>query len=167
MGSRRAGRVPPLRVLTASRKQILGRGRDSARPEFSAHMRGVGHNTGADTMNKYDKRVIAAALQALPDPDSGIRPSRRRLAVLVRDSRNLQSDESRCAPRSPAALFCIHQIQMSLFLPFTDVTVTVAEVGRRAGVKPWRSAAPDRRLIDWSSQPHPLFYRASARSLGS
>jgi hypothetical protein len=30
-----------------------------------------------------------------------------------------------------------------------------------------RSAAPDRRPIDRSSQPHPLFYRASASSLGS
>jgi hypothetical protein len=39
-------------------------------------------------------------------------------------------------PKKPSGSFCIHQIQMSLFLPFTDVTVTVAEVGRRASVKP-------------------------------
>jgi hypothetical protein len=64
--------------------------------------------------------VIAAALRALADPVSGIRPSRRRPAVLVRDSRNLQSDESRCAPRCPAALFCVHQIQRSACLPFKN-----------------------------------------------
>ena len=48
------------------------------------------------TTQGADGRVIAAALQALADPASGIRPSRRRLAVLVTDSRNLQSDETRC-----------------------------------------------------------------------
>jgi hypothetical protein len=54
--------------------------------------------------------------------------------------------------------------------PNRDVTVSaiykchssVVGVGRRAGVKPQRSAAPERRPIERSSQPHPLFYRASA-----
>jgi len=50
---------------------------------------------------------------------------------------------------------------MSPSLPFTNVT----EVGRRAGAEPRRSAAPDRRPIDRSLKPHPLFYRASASSL--
>jgi len=58
---------------------------------------------------------------------------------------------------------CVHQIQMSPSLPFTNVT----GVGRRAGAEPRRSAAPDRRPIDRSLKPHPLFYRASQRSLGS
>jgi hypothetical protein len=44
---------------------------------------------------------------------------------------------------------------------------SVAGVGRRAVAEPRRSAAPDRRPIGWSSQPHPLFDRASISSLGS
>jgi hypothetical protein len=36
----------------------------------------------------------------------------------------------------------------------------------RAGEEPRRSAAPDRRPIERSSQPHPLSYRAGASSLG-
>src|SRR5215469_5993131 len=38
---------------------------------------------------------------------------------------------------------CVHQIEMSLFLPFRNVTLV--GVGRRAGAEPRRSAAPDRR----------------------
>jgi hypothetical protein len=65
MESRRAAEVPPLRVLTARTKRSVSADENSARPEFSTHG-GVGHNTEADTMNKYDKpHVIAAALQAL------------------------------------------------------------------------------------------------------
>src|SRR5947208_16569918 len=58
---------------------------------------------------------------------------------------------------------CVHQIEMSLFLPFRNVTVV--GVGRRAGAEPQRSAAFDRRPIDRSSHPHPLsIERAPARS---
>jgi hypothetical protein len=60
-------------------------------------------------------------------------------------------------------LSCVHQIQMSPPLPFTNVR----GVGWRAGAEPMRSAAPDRRPIDRSSQPHRLFYRVSASALGS
>src|SRR5205823_5502963 len=59
--------------------------------------------------------------------------------------------------------YCVHQIEMSLFLPFRNVTVV--GVGRRAGAEPQRSAALDRRPIDRSSHPHPLsIERAPARS---
>jgi hypothetical protein len=51
---------------------------------------------------------------------------------------------------------CVHQIQMSPCLPFTNVTLAVVGVGRRAGAEPRRSAAPDRRPIDRGRQSHPL-----------
>ena len=59
---------------------------------------------------------------------------------------------------------CVHQIQMSLFLPFRNVTHRW--LGRAAGGRgAQRSAAHDRRPIDRSPQPHPLSTeRASARS---
>ena len=58
---------------------------------------------------------------------------------------------------------CVHQIEMSLFLPFRNVTVV--GVGRRAGAEPRRSAAPDRRPTHGRLQPHRLSTeRASARS---
>ena len=50
---------------------------------------------------------------------------------------------------------------------FPNLEMSVRWVGRRAGAEPLRSAAPDQRSIDWSSQPHPFFYRARASSLGS
>jgi len=60
---------------------------------------------------------------------------------------------------------CVHRIQMSPCLPFTNVTLAGLRVGRRAGAEPQRSAAPERRPIDRSSQPRPLSTeRAPARS---
>jgi hypothetical protein len=56
---------------------------------------------------------------------------------------------------------CRRKIEMSLSLPFRNVTV----VGRRAGAEPRRSAAPDRRPIERRSKPHHLSTeRAPARS---
>ena len=43
----------------------------------------------------------------------------------------------------PAMTVCVHRLEMSLFLPFRNVTV--AGFGRRAGAEPVRSAAPARR----------------------
>ena len=40
-------------------------------------------------------------------------------------------------------IFCVYQIQMSLFVPFRNVTAV--EVGTAGGAEPRRSAAPDLR----------------------
>jgi len=60
---------------------------------------------------------------------------------------------------------CVHQIQVSPSLPFTNATAV--GVGRLAGAEPQLSAAPGRRPIDRCLKPHALFYRASASELGS
>ena len=52
---------------------------------------------------------------------------------------------------------CVHQIQMSLSLPFTNVT----GVGRRAGVEPRRSAAPTGDRLTGVLKPHQFFYNVS------
>jgi hypothetical protein len=62
---------------------------------------------------------------------------------------SLNATLGREAPKglNPVAMtddnLCVHHLEMSLFLPFRNVTV--AEFGRRAGAEPVRSAAPDRR----------------------
>jgi hypothetical protein len=55
----------------------------------------------------------------------------------------------------------VHQIEMSPFLPFRNVTNGWA--GWRAGAEPWRSAAPDRRPRHERLKPHRLFYRAGVQ----
>ena len=47
---------------------------------------------------------------------------------------------------------CVHHLEMSLIVPFRNVTV--AGFGRRAGAKPVRSAAPDPTT---AAQRHLLF----------
>jgi hypothetical protein len=50
-----------------------------------------------------------------------------------------------CPPNTDVTIFAIYKCHSS-----------VAGVGRRAGAEPQRSAAPDRRPIVRSSQPHPF-----------
>jgi hypothetical protein len=88
------------------------------------------------------------------------------MPLLQQASGDRPAYRSDCEIWSLGTTRCVHQIEMSLFLPFRNVTVAVLGVGRWAGAKPQRSAAPDRRPIGRSSQPHP-FLPSERRSLGS
>ena len=94
--------------------------------------------------------LIMSSLLSVGRSEEWLTSDVRLLKLIARIMPNSLWLECRNAAADPNHAACVHQIEMSLLLPFRNVTAV--GVGRRAGAEPRRSAALDRRPMHGCSK---------------